>query len=122
KKTRSKQVVSKPQRREIPLQNPTLLVLAALLLVAVFYIGMLTQKVNNLQGSNATPQPAVSPTPARAKVTTGTLPLLGKDSAKVTVIEFADYQCPFCEKWFQDVEPNIISDYVNKGKVKYAFR
>ena len=47
---------------------------------------------------------------------------MGNKNAKVTIIEFADFQCPFCERFFKDAESNIIKDYVNSGKVKFAFR
>jgi protein-disulfide isomerase len=80
-------------------------------------------------------QAAVDPTPsaqagnnnqpsaqAVANVDPGHFPLLGKSSAPVTVIEFADFRCPFCERFHNDSMKNIIKDYVNTGKVKVAFR
>ena len=47
--------------------------------------------------------------------------IIGNPDAKVTIVEFADFQCPFCEKFFSDNEPDIISKYVNSGKVKFVF-
>lgn len=49
------------------------------------------------------------------------VPFKGADSAKVAVIEFGDYQCPFCERFFQQTEPQIIKDYVDTGKAKFYF-
>lgn len=46
---------------------------------------------------------------------------LGSGSAQLNIIEFGDYQCPYCERFFQDIEPLIMQDYVNTGKAKFYF-
>ncbi len=49
--------------------------------------------------------------------------VLGSASAPVTMIEYGDYQCPFCGiQFFAQTEPQIIQNYVNTGKVKFVFR
>lgn len=49
--------------------------------------------------------------------------VLGSANAPVTMIEYGDYQCPFCgEEFFAQTEPQIIQNYVNTGKVKFVFR
>ena len=48
-------------------------------------------------------------------------PSKGSDSAQFNIVEFGDYQCPFCEKFFQQVEPHIKQDYIDTGKVKFYF-
>ncbi|MEK7451064.1 MAG: DsbA family protein [Patescibacteria group bacterium] len=105
-------------------------ILLVLLLVAVFLLGSLTTKLSlQNQGVAQTKQAAIAPNqpnqaaaPTKVEVDNGHLPVLGSKNAKVTVVEFADFQCPFCERWFKDVEANLIKDYVNTGKVKFAFR
>lgn len=47
---------------------------------------------------------------------------LGNANASVTVIEYGDYQCPFCIEFFTQVEPTIVSKYVNTGEAKFVFR
>lgn len=47
---------------------------------------------------------------------------LGKKSAKVTLIEFADFQCPFCRDFALNTLPVIINDYVRPGKVRMELR
>ncbi len=64
---------------------------------------------------------SVTPTPTRVSIDPGNLPIMGNKNAPVTIIEFADFQCPYCERWFKDVEPGIIKNYVNTGKAKLAF-
>ena len=49
-------------------------------------------------------------------------PVLGKADAPVTVVEFTDYQCPFCEQYFKQTYPQLLKDYVDTGKVKYIVK
>lgn len=46
----------------------------------------------------------------------------GDKNAKLTLIEFSDYQCPFCARHFREAFPLIESEYISKGKVKYIFQ
>ena len=46
----------------------------------------------------------------------------GNNLAKVTLVEFTDYQCPFCGRHFHETMPQIVSEYVNTGKLRYVIR
>jgi protein-disulfide isomerase len=46
---------------------------------------------------------------------------LGNPKAKVTMVEFADPQCPFCRQFALDALPTIVKDYVRTGKVKLVY-
>lgn len=48
--------------------------------------------------------------------------VLGDKKAKVTIIEFTDYQCPFCERHYTQTFKSIKKDYIDTGKVKYVVR
>jgi protein-disulfide isomerase len=48
--------------------------------------------------------------------------LKGDNKAKLTLVEFTDYQCPFCSRYARDTYPEIMKEYVNTGKVKYVVR
>lgn len=45
----------------------------------------------------------------------------GSNSAKINLVEFGDYQCPFCERFFQQTEPHLKKDYIDAGKTKFYF-
>ena len=49
-------------------------------------------------------------------------PFKGAPNAKVALIEFSDFQCPFCGRYDKDTYPQLIKDYVDTGKVKYVWR
>jgi protein-disulfide isomerase len=49
-------------------------------------------------------------------------PVLGENNAAVTIVEFTDYQCPFCAQYALNTFPQIKTDYIDTGKVKYAFK
>ncbi|MBT4936188.1 thioredoxin domain-containing protein [Candidatus Woesearchaeota archaeon] len=46
----------------------------------------------------------------------------GSADAPVTIIEFSDYECPFCGKYVQETYPQIVTEYIDTGKVQYVFR
>ncbi|HEY9152859.1 MAG TPA: thioredoxin domain-containing protein [Anaerolineales bacterium] len=47
---------------------------------------------------------------------------MGNPNAPVKIVEYADYQCPYCMHYWQDTEPQIIQNYVATGKVYYEYR
>jgi protein-disulfide isomerase len=68
------------------------------------------------------PPPAPVAEKLEAAVAVGSIVTRGNKSAPVTMIEFSDYQCPFCKRHFQQTVPTLLKDYVDSGKVRYAFR
>ncbi len=49
-------------------------------------------------------------------------PILGNPDAPVTLVEFGDYQCHFCNVFFHSTEDDILKNYVETGKVRMIFK
>jgi protein-disulfide isomerase len=49
-------------------------------------------------------------------------PILGDPNAPITLIEFGDYQCYFCNQFFHTTEDSLFKNYVETGKVKVIFK
>jgi len=83
-------------------------------------------------GASGTPQAAAAPAaapkapPAIATVSLDVavagFPSRGSSAAQVVVLEFSDFQCPFCGRYVRDTYPRLANDYVDSGKVRYVFR
>ena len=68
------------------------------------------------------------PSGSPARQTSATLaldeddPVLGQADAPVTIIEFTDFQCPYCKRFFQTMFPQLRRDYIDSGKVRWIVR
>ena len=49
-------------------------------------------------------------------------PILGDPNAPITLIEFGDYQCHFCNVHFHNTEHSLLENYIETGKVKMIFK
>ena len=47
---------------------------------------------------------------------------MGDPAAPVSLVEWSDYQCPYCGTFARDVQPLLVSNYVATGKVRFEFR
>lgn len=109
-------------------------VLVVLLIIGSFFIGSLTTKVKMLekgtvaavtQGANNAQPAAGAPQPPQATKGVASVdddPILGDKNAPVTIIEFSDYECPFCKRHFDSTHPELVKKYIDTGKAKLVFR
>lgn len=69
------------------------------------------------------PQAAAPTQPSGpVKVASADAPVLGNKSAPVTLIEFSDFECPFCKRAFDQLLPELKKNYIDAGKLKLVYR
>jgi protein-disulfide isomerase len=74
-----------------------------------------------LQGNQPTANQQPSQ-PQRIEVSLDDDPVKGSQNAKVTIVEFSDFQCPFCQRFFLQTLPQIEEKYIKTGKVRFVYR
>lgn len=79
-------------------------------------------EIKKLIQEGARPAAAAAPSFQPKDVTVDSAPVLGSANATVTLMEFSDYQCPFCARHYREVMPTLVKDYVDTGKLKYVMR
>lgn len=64
-------------------------------------------------------QVAVPDKVQRYDVPTDGDPSIGSDKAPITIVEFSDYECPYCQRWHQEVYPQLEKKYGDKIRLVY---
>ncbi|PBO85014.1 MAG: disulfide bond formation protein DsbA [Thaumarchaeota archaeon] len=65
--------------------------------------------------------PTTQPT-SQVKISADNDPIIGNPDAKISIIEFSDFQCPFCARFHIQTLPLILEEYIDEGKVNLVFR
>jgi protein-disulfide isomerase len=105
------------------------LFLGALLVASLIVNGVLVSKVINGVSPAAPNAPSAPSAPNAPSAPTvlelsnpENAPVLGDPNAPVTIVEFSDFQCPFCARFYTDTYPSIKSQYVDTGKANIVYR
>ena len=120
----------------IKLKKSTIWQIATFIFAGLFIISLFTGGFG-IGSDNSPTGAAVAPTapsqPTRPNIPTGIAtvsakeledddPYLGDKNAPVTIIEFSDFQCPFCARFRSQTFDQIKSEYIDTGKVKFVYR
>jgi len=82
--------------------------------------------LSEIEITTTAPQPVQQPTqPSAPQIVNVSLdddPFKGNANAPVTVIEFSDFQCPFCSRFYTQTLPLLEENYIDTGKIKFVYR
>lgn len=111
--------------------TPLAIIIGALVIAGSIFFSLnpdFDLKTGNKQAAAPTPpstgtgNQAAAPAPGPIQnISTAGLPMLGKANAPVTLVEFGDFKCQFCGRFFRDTLPSIKKDYIDTGKVKFYY-
>ncbi len=79
------------------------------------------ESFSEASGSAAPPQPAVAPTPSTILMD-DVAASLGEADAPVTIIEFTDYQCPYCQRHSLETLPRLLTEMIESGRIRYIVK
>ncbi|HLO14758.1 MAG TPA: thioredoxin domain-containing protein [Anaerolineales bacterium] len=95
-------------------------VLTVLAFAAGVLIGYVAWGYNTPQTVLAPAQTAPPPEPRVYSIDTKGYPSLGPEKAPIVIVEFSDYQCPYCYRWHVQVYQNLLAAY--PGKIRFVYR
>ena len=109
--------------------------LVAVSLIAAFFAGSYTvlkseettkielnDSIKKLESKILRNQPGDLPDTKPIRVSIDDDPIKGSNDAPITIVEFSDFQCPFCSRFHIQTFPLILKEYVDTGKVKFVYR
>jgi len=75
---------------------------------------------NQLSAANTSAQAPKKPTTATISIKDD--PVIGSPSAPVTIVEFSDFECPYCKRFHEETLPKLKKHYINKGLVRFIHK
>ena len=105
----------------------TTVILGVLLVVSLFTGGFGIGRGNKGTTGNDNiiikqPTNGQQPETSLVKIDISNANVLGDENAPLTLVEFSDFQCPFCSRFYEQTLPQVLENYVDSGKVKLVYK
>lgn len=112
------------KHKKLLILNYVNIAISIVILILVFKISGLVAPLEALQGDviQQPSGPAAIGNNQKVTVSVDDDPVLGDQNAPVTIIEFSDFECPFCKRFFSNTLPQLTREYIDTGKVKLVYR
>jgi len=78
--------------------------------------------VGPIQTQQSTQSSLSTNSPSLISISLDDDPVKGNPDAPITIVEFSDFQCPFCAKFHSTTFPQLEANYIDSGKVKFVYR
>ena len=141
-KTKNENITDPQEKSTFDIQNkksaPTGMIVALIAVVAIaaFFAGsyfsnldtdVVTQSeledaISKLESKMGNTQQAPSQPSQPVKISLDNDPIRGDPNAPITIVEFSDFQCPFCARFHMQTLPLLLEEYIDSGKVNLVYR
>ena len=130
-KTESNETLSNTHTTKAPrstnrIHLPSLAIGAGIAVACIFcgvlMVNMINSETTPVLAETPQKQTEITKIQSLSVFTDNASPILGNPNAPITMVEFGDYQCTFCSKFFHETENSIITNYIKTGKVKILFK
>jgi protein-disulfide isomerase len=102
------------------------IVIASVSLMAIMFVGTIAGFLNFApKTNNNNNQDTLNPETFLNKLlspSTVNASALGNERANITIVEFADYQCPFCAQFNKETKDSIVKNFIDTGKAKFLYK
>ena len=100
--------------------------IGAVIAVACIFFGIMMANMVDIESTEILDEITINEIgsikkPTFSSFTDNSSPILGDIDAPLTLVEFGDYQCTFCNKFFHETVESILTNYVETGKVKILY-
>ena len=123
-----------PNKKSTP--TGMIIALVAVVAIAAFFAGSyfssmdsdtvtrseLQQAISRLESKIESNQPTPQQAPQPVRISLDDDPIRGDPNAPITIVEFSDFQCPFCARFHVQTLPSLLEEYIADGKVNLVYR